>query len=197
MKVYLFSINEATEELSKWSFQRLGHEVIVIKDINTSFKEKYEQFLEMAKDEWVLRSDADVIALRKLNDFVDLAKGSYQVVEGQNYFRRRSPKLEEPLWFQPLYFCFQRYEALGGGIQLMNKEIIEKTKKIGIKEESRPETALWREPEIQPHTETIPMVCAIHGMGQTEEHLKRTMEAKRARGVEFDEELIEKVKDLR
>lgn len=184
MKVYLFSINEATEELSKWSFERLGHQVILIKDIDTSFKEKYEQFLKLAKDEWVLRSDADVIALRNLNDFID---------DGKDW----KETIEPIFWFQPRYFCFQRYEALGGGIQLMNKEIIKKAKIVGIKDESRPETALWRDPLIHPHTKSFSKVCAIHGMGQTEEHLKRTMEAKKARGVEVDEELISKVKDLR
>ena len=59
MKAYLFSKGETTTELAKWSLERLGFEVVLIYDTNTTFFDKYKIFLEKAvnsKDEIVIRA---------------------------------------------------------------------------------------------------------------------------------------------
>lgn len=174
IKAYLFSVGEKTTELSKWSLERLGFEVILIQDPKTTLSQKYSQFIKMhVGDEWVVRCDADIIVNRhfktEVERIIKLPQGDFW-------------------WWQFRVFCFLKQEVIGNTPMLMRREVFDYAKakgydKVMFANELRPETALFRDHIINPHTITMPegQVVGMHGWGQSKEDIMRVMEMKNKR----------------
>ena len=186
MKAYLFSIGETTEDLAKWSMERLGFEVVLIKDKNTKFYEKYQEFLRLAKgEEWVVRYDADMVITK---NFKQIAESYIKIYNGDKQ------------WFQFYLFCFLRYERVNG-VHLIGKKVIDEGQKYldnFFKEYSRPETEFFRTPEVNPLTLTVNETVGIHGLKQNQKDIDRVIEQKKERGQfkHWDLELIQKINEM-
>lgn len=189
MKAYLFSIGESTTELAKWSLERLGHEVIMLDDPKTSFYEKYREFLNRAlndKDNWVIRTDADVIVNKRLNNMISYAQ--------QN--------LSGYWWVASKLFCFLRMDIADGAPNVINKKALKAaaSRIHEFSKELRPETALTRIPEFMSPRRFLATdyFCGIHGYKQSPEDIGRVLQMKAARNQlkDWDNELIEKLNSL-
>lgn len=192
MKAYLFSIGESTTGLSLWSLQRLGFDVILFQDPKTTLSQKYEQFLDMAyrtKDEWVIRTDADIVHLK---NFKNAVEGALKKLEG----------LEKKRWFAFNCFCFLKMDLIRGTPMLMHREIIEagqKYKSNFFRKYSRPETEFWRQPEIVDKTFVFSDLVGLHGYKQREEDIARVYQQKMDRSQlhQWDLELISRLEELK
>lgn len=198
IKAYLFSIGESTTELSKWSLERLGFEVVLLQDPKTTLAEKYEEFIANHEgDEWVVRMDADVIVNKHFEREVKMITNFYKEQED----------MKDIWWWQFRTFCMLKQEVINSTPQLMRREFFDYAFKKGyhkncFREELRPETALFRDPVVNPHTQTRRMlegqVAGIHGYRQKPEDFKRVMEMKKARRQlgEWDLELTQRINEL-
>ena len=186
MKVYLFSIGEPTTEVAKWAWERLGHEVILLQDPKTSFYQKYLEFLNIAKhDEKLIRTDADVIPLKRVNELVE-------------HFKNQ----KDLWWMTGKAFCYIRNDIIDGGINLMDDHIV----KLGLqhfhefKKDTRPETRLSRVPELMTPRRFMAQTVFIglHGYKQKDEDIARVMKVKAERKQlkDWDLELIEKMNEI-
>ncbi len=182
MKAYLFSIGESTTDLAQWSLQRQGFEVVLLHDPATTFAEKYRQFLELSRrEQWVVRSDADVVVLRRYS------------VSIQPFVSR---PVKDTWWYQYQLFCFLRLDVVNGCPQLIHRKALD----VGLRmrfapKETRPETAFFRSPELLGHTLTVCDVVGIHGYCQQEKDVQRVVEQKKQRGQydEWDLQFIERL----
>lgn len=203
IKAYLFSIGESTTELSKWAMERLGFKVVVLYDPKTTLSQKYEQFLKLAHEdntEWVIRLDADVIVNKHFLNEVKMIThfgGGKQAEE----------KKDKVLWWQFPTYCMLKQKMNHGSPMLMHKDIIaygyKEHKKYFFRDESRPETAFWRETQINLHTETRKLAegvyVGIHGYQQYPQDIARVLLQKHHRRqghIYDDEELIKRISEF-
>jgi len=190
MKAYLFSIGERTTDISKWALEHLGFKTTLLYDPKTTLQEKYEQFLEMAKDEkWVIRCDADIIVLPK---FKTLLEECF-----------KSDPNEEVWWWNFMGFDFIFYGMGHSGPKVMNHKVLEvgqKYKKNFFRQALKPETAFWNRDEFKNprRCQTVEGVSSIHGYKQRPEDYERVNEMKKKRGhyKNYDHELINKLNNL-
>ena len=138
MKAYLFSKGETTTELAKWSLERLGFEVVLIYDTNTTFFDKYKIFLEKAvnsKDEIVIRADADVIVHKNFKDLLDDFIEQYKEMDNEAIW-----------WACGRAFCFLKMETIDTAPQIIARPaLLSALANLDrFKNESRPETELTR-----------------------------------------------------
>lgn len=199
IKAYLFSVGESTTELSQWALERLGFEVVLLYDPKTTLAEKYEEFIANHEgDEWVVRCDADIIVnhhfLHEVKMITQFGGGSE--TEGKDVW-----------WWQFRTFCMLKQEVINGTPMLMKREVFDlafkkKYHENCFRQETRPETALYRDPDINPHTQTRKMlecqVAGIHGYRQRAEDFERVMDMKKRRNQlhEWDLELTRRINEL-
>lgn len=186
MKAYLFSVGESTTDLARWSLERLGHEVIMLGDPNTSFHQKYMEFLARAldaKDKWCIRADADMIMGRGLNKMISYAE----------------QQLAGLWWLNGKSFCFHRMELIESTPSVIHLKGIKAAamRVLSVKQELRPETALTRIPEFYNPRRfaATDYFLGIHGYKQHEGDIARVMNMKAQRDQlkEWDLEMIEKL----
>ncbi len=193
IKAYLFSIGESTTEISKWSLERLGFEVVLIEDPKTSFSEKYEQFLKMAKEDggWVVRTDADIVHNKHFGREIDT-------------IRKEIPHSQIIWWQFPLYCCL-RHEIIRGAPMFMSPKVIrfgQKFKNDFFRKANRPETKFYRQKEINQYCAVREMesyqVAGLHGYAQNEEDVQRVLVQKNKRNQlqDWDLKIIERLKNL-
>lgn len=186
MKAYLFSIGESTADVAKWSLERHGLDVVVLHDPDTSFWEKYAQFVEMAKDEpWVVRWDADVIAKREFGAFLNAC------ITQDDYW-----------WLCGMGYCHLKHNIVPVSGQVMNAEALEVCR-MHINEVSgfsRPETQLTRVPELYNPRR---FMCkqdfiGIHAYKQRESDNERVIAQKieRDQYQGWDHEFLQKLKKI-
>ena len=137
MRAYLCSISESTEQVCRSQLEKLGFEVVLLNEIE-SWPVKYKRFIDLANED-CLRIDADIILF---NDFIipemeDCVMAQFQVIDRKKFAIHSG---------QPVYY---------------SKKLLEIAKKIPVKN-IRPETSMWREPEIIKHTRTIEKVVGLH-----------------------------------
>lgn len=176
MKCYVFSIGEKTTDLCVELMEQYGFEVILFKD-DTSLWEKLKRFyteaLETDSDAFI-RIDADIIPNRNVL------------------------KLQSRGWSCAVGYDWYKQDRGSISIHMMTRHIVEKClANIELaKNEIRPETYLWRLPEINEWTNTIDNIsCGIHGYGQRDQR-ERIKTLKYNRGQSYDWDLIEKIETL-
>lgn len=179
MLAYVFSIGERTTDLCCELMTKYGFEVIRLEDPSTTLWQKLKQFYEEAlktKDEVFVRIDADIIP-------------------NENVKTMPRYKPEYPLWECSVGYDWYKQDRGTISIHYMNRKAIEKC--LGhineAKNEIRPETYLWRVPNINLYTNVDWTVNrGIHGYGQLDQR-QRIKELKDARGQSYDWELVERI----
>lgn len=179
MRAYVTSIGEATTSLSVWSLERLGFEVILIEDAQTTLWDKLLQIFKGADDDF-LRVDADVIVNRNILDMV---------------------KYENDLvWTQALTYDWHKQDITHGGIQFIRKEAIQSVRNhiYEAKWRDRPESYLYRLREFhQPRVcGTFEKVCGLNGYGQDDVERVKQVKLRRMQYDNYDFELSERISQL-
>lgn len=177
MKAFVFSIGEKTTDLCCELMEEYGYEVILLKDPKTSLWDKLYDFYEqalMATEQEFIRIDADIIPNRNV---LRLENTGWQCASGYDWYKQDRGAIS---------------------IHLMDRTVIDMCyKKIqGAKEMVRPETFLWRQPDINPLTSVrTEFSCGIHGYGQ-EDQRQRIKDLKASRNQAYDWDLVEKIEAL-
>ena len=137
MKAYLTSVGETTEQVCKSQLEKLGFEVILLND-KEDWSTKYKKFIDMANEN-CLRIDADIILFNdfKIPELPEISIVQWQVVDYKKF------KIHTG---QPLYY---------------SKKILDIAKILPVSN-VRPETSMWRRPEIIKYTKTIKEVVGLH-----------------------------------
>ncbi len=180
MKVYLFSKGETTTALAQWSLERLGFEVILIRDDNTKFYDKYVLFLEQAVesgDKIVIRADADVIVHKNFKGLVK--KFIDQYADNEKRF----------WWICGKAFCFLKMEIIDGAPQIISREaLLASMANIHrFKDADRPETELTRLADFYAPRRFVALddFSGVHGFKQSKEDIERVIAMKKRR-KQFD-----------
>lgn len=176
MRAYVFSIGEKTTDLCCELMREYGFEVILYQD-QTSLWEKLKRFYTEAlgtKSDAFVRIDADIIPNRNVL------------------------KLQSKGWSCAVGFDWYKQDRGAISIHMMTRPIIEQCLEHieEAKDKIRPETYLWRLPEVNPWTYIVDeFSCGIHGYGQ-KNHRNRIKDLKYNRGQKYDWELIERIERL-
>ena len=143
MRAYITSIGESTEQVCKSQLEKLGFEVVLLNE-KESWPVKYKRFIDMANED-CLRIDADIILFNdfKIPEMEDCVMAQFQVIDRKKFAIHSG---------QPVYY---------------SKKLLDIAKTLPIRE-NRPETSMWREPEIIKYTRTIKGVVGLHQLPITE-----------------------------
>lgn len=177
MKAFVFSIGEKTTDLCVELMKSYGFEVILYQD-QTSLWEKLKRFYTEAletDDSHFVRIDADVIPLTN-------------PIKMHNYYG----------WTCASGFDWYKLNDGAISIHKIDRNIIGLClDKIELaKNQNRPESYLWRLPEVNKYTEVEETrVWGIHGYGQTDQR-DRIKKLKASRDQKYDWELVEKIEAL-
>lgn len=176
MKAFIFSIGEKTTDLCCELMTEYGFEVILYQDGTTlwdKLKRFYTEALE-SDDEEFFRIDADIIPSKNVKQLQNLYP--WTCAWGLDWYK----------------------QDLGSiSIHRMHRDIIEKCL-LNIDEarrKIRPETYLWRLPEINEFTTNAKGYFGIHGYGQAN-HRERIKHLKYLREQEYDWGLVERIESL-
>lgn len=178
IKAYVFSIGEKTTDLCCELMREYGFEVILFED-QTSLWEKLERFYTEALgsgDYKFVRIDADIIPNRNVLKLIG-EFGAWDCAVGYDWYKQDRGSIS---------------------IHVMRREVIETCLKHieEAKDEIRPETYLWRLPEINSLTRTIDKYsCGLHGYGQ-KDHRQRIKDLKYNRGQKYDWSLLDRIEAL-
>ena len=138
MKAYLTTIDEPTTDLCKSQLEKLGFEVVVIAGVE-AWEFKYKRFLDMAEED-CLRIDADIILF---NDF-------------------KMPLFSEPILMAQFQVVdYLKFQIHTGQPVYYSKGLLDIAKTLPVVAH-RPETSMWRRPEIIKYTKTIEKVVGLH-----------------------------------
>lgn len=182
MKAFVFSIGEKTTELCCELMKEYGYDVILFQD-NTSLWEKLKRFYTEAlesDDKTFIRIDADIIPNRNVNELV--AKHHKEVLA----------------WSCAVGWDWYKQDRGAISIHVMDRKIIEECLKNidKAKDESRPETFLWRLPTVNQYTRIDESKSfGLHGYGQLD-HRERIKELKHVRNQKYDWELLDRIEKL-
>lgn len=177
MRAYVFSIGEKTTDLCCELMKEYGFEVILYQD-NSFLWNKLKRFYTEAlatNDQWFVRIDADIIPNRNVLK-LDGGKG-WQCASGFDWYS-------------------QDRKAIS--IHKMNRAVIEKCLKHidEARDVNRPETYLWRLPEVNPLTSIqSDFNSGIHGYGQKDQR-DRIKHLKYVRNQDYDWSLLDRVESL-
>lgn len=176
MRCYVFSIGEKTTDLCCELMKEYGFDVVLYKD-QTSLWEKLIRFYSEAiasKDEYALRIDADIIPNRNV---LKLDGIGWQCASGFDWYS-------------------QDRKAIS--IHVMHRDVIAMCLEniYAAKDEVRPETYLWRMPEINPFTSIqSDFNCGIHGYAQKDQR-DRIKKLKHVRNQPYDWDLLDRIEAL-
>lgn len=157
--------------------KKYGFEVVLYQD-QTSLWEKLKRFYTEAlktQDKEFMRIDADIIPNENVKDLT--SNKGWECATGFDWYKQDLKSIS---------------------IHVMTRDIIEKclNKIDEAKNKSRPETHLWRLPEVNEYTNTRTDKCfGLHGYAQ-QEHRKRIKLLKSNRQQEYDWNLIERIEAL-
>lgn len=178
MKTYVFSIGEPTTDLCVELMKSYGFEVILYQD-QTSLWEKLKRFYTEALESegnYFMRIDADIIPNSNVKRLAN----------------------SQSLWTCATGYDWYKQDRGAISIHVMNRSIIEKCLAHidEAKDEVRPETYLWRLPEVNKHTVIKEEYsCGIHGYGQ-KHHRQRIKDLKHLRNQKYDWDLVERIEAL-
>lgn len=186
MRCYVFSIGEKTTDLCCELMKEYGFDVILIKDespLASKLARFYDMALQTNDDNWV-RIDADIIPNRNVQLLTKIVQpfGS-----------------DLPSWLCASGFDWYKQDRGAISIHVMNREAVKRAKKHApyAKEAVRPETYIWRQPDINPFTLVIESFnSGIHGYGQLDQRT-RIKHLKHSRSQKYDWELLDKIEALK
>lgn len=176
MKCFVFSIGEKTTDLCVDLMESYGFEVILYQDGSTLWDKLKRFYTEASGEERAMRIDADIIPNSNVKKLAEVATG----------------------WSSAFGYDWYKQDRGSISIHVMDKQSIrECLEHIGeAKNEIRPETYLWRLPNINPRTKHIDWFnCGLHGYGQTDQR-ERIKHLKHLREQNYDWGLVEKIEDL-
>lgn len=177
MRCYVFSIGEKTTDLCVELMKEYGFDVVLLQD-DTSLWDKLKRFYTEAllSDDYIFaRIDADIIPNQNVKR-LDSGLG-WQCASGYDWYS-------------------QDRKAIS--IHIMERPIIEKCLDHieEAKNQIRPETYLWRLPEINPYTGIQDSFnSGLHGYGQRD-HRQRIKDLKHNRNQPYDWDLLDRIEKL-
>lgn len=178
MKAYVFSIGEKTTDLCCELMEKYGFEVVLYKD-QTTLWEKLKRFYTEAlesRDEQSVRIDADIIPNKNVQMYLET----------------------QPGWVSAWGYDWYKQDRGSISIHAMHRDVIKicRDKIDEAKDEIRPETYLWRHPDINDLTIHIKAWnMGLHGYAQ-KDNRQRIKALKNSRGQDYDWELVEKIEEL-
>lgn len=177
MKAYVFSIGEKTTDLCCELMREYGFDVILYRDSSTLWDKLKRFYLEAYAmgDEVVSRVDADIIPNRNI---ASLEATGWECAVGYDWYSQDRKAISFHVMTRKVVrLCLDNIES--------------------ARHKTRPETHLWRLPEINPLT-TIrdEFSCGLHGYGQMDQR-ERIKALKHVRGQEYDWELLDKIEALK
>ncbi len=179
MRAYVFSIGESTTDICCELMREYGFDVTLYKD-KTTLWEKLERFYTEAQNEDVaLRIDADIIPNKNVQEIPRF-------------------KPDYPKWECSVGWDWYKQDRGSISVHYMNKLAIELclSHVEDAKHEIRPETYLWRLPDINLYTSLDwTLSRGIHGYGQSDQR-QRIKDLKDARSQEYDWLLVERIESL-
>lgn len=181
MKAYVFSIGERTTDLCCELMRKYGFEVVLYKD-KSSLWDKMKRFYQEALDsgdDYFLRVDADIIPNRNVQEI---------------------PKdhIGYPMWVCSVGYNWYMQDRGPISIHYMNRLAIEQCFKHieEAKDKNRPESHLWRIPDINPYTRNEWTINrGLHGYGQQDQR-DRVKALKQSRDQQYDWDLIDRIESL-
>lgn len=178
MICFVFSIGEKTTPLCFQLMKEYGFETRLFQD-NTTLWEKlkrmYTEALETDQTHF-MRIDADIIPNRNVIRLAHIAEG-WSCASGYDWYKQDRGAIS---------------------IHVMERHIIEKCLKHidEAKDEIRPETYLWRLPEVNSYTKILDEFnCGIHGYGQGDQR-DRIKILKHNRNQKYDWNLLDRIEAL-
>lgn len=186
MKAYVFSIGEKTTQLCVDLLDEMGFEVILFQDkspLCSKLQRFYDAALKTEDNKW-LRIDADIIPNKNV---------------------KRLPEVNQafgddlPSWICASGFDWYKQDRGAISIHVMNREAVERAQRHcpQAKEAIRPETYIWRQPDLNPFTMVVESFNAgLHGYGQANQR-KRIQELKESRNQVYDWKLLERIEALK
>ena len=178
MKCFVFSIGEKTTELCCELMKDYGFEVILFENRSSLWNKLNRFYLEAleTEDEYFMRIDADIIPNQNVKKLAGATNG-WSCASGYDWYS-------------------QDRKAIS--IHVISREVIEQCLKHieEAKDEIRPETYLWRLPNVNPETVIVDRYsCGIHGYGQ-QEHRDRIKLLKHNRNQDYDWKLLDRIEKL-
>lgn len=149
LKAYLTTIGEPTTALCKSQLEKLGFEVVLL-DKKEDWPTKYKRFIDLANED-CLRIDADIVLF---NDF------------NVETLKKDISELNQDVIAQYQVVHFSKFKIHTGQPLYYSKRILEIAKGLPVSAK-RPETAMWRRPEIISYTKTIEKVVGLHQFPMT------------------------------
>lgn len=177
MRCFVFSIGEKTTDLCVELMKEYGFEVILYQD-QTSLWEKLKRFYTEAletEDKKFMRIDADIIPNRNVMK-LDGGEG-WQCASGYDWYS-------------------QDRKAIS--VHVMDRFVIKECLEniYEAKDKIRPETHLWRLPNVNPFTSIQEdFNSGLHGYGQ-KDHRERIKDLKYNRNQAYDWELLDRIESL-
>lgn len=176
MKCFVFSIGEKTTNLCCELMKEYGFEVILYQD-QTNLWEKLKRFYTEAlqtKSDAFVRIDADIIPNRNV---LKLQSKGWTCASGYDWYKQDRGAISIHMMTRPIIeSCLSHIEE--------------------AKEQVRPETYLWRLPEVNKWTHIEDSFnSGIHGYGQ-KEHRQRIKDLKYNRDQKYDWELLDRIENL-
>lgn len=184
MKAYLTTIGEPTTEVSAWSLERNGFEVVRVVG-GGLLADKLKTVYELAEDDF-MRIDADVVVNQ---DFTP------------DFVRQEIAAFPDAWWLQFQCFDWLKLNLSYGGVQFIKKEAIPALRSHvdGVHGADRPETALSRiDAFYNPRRfESSQTIIGLHGFALGE-HTDRVLRQKKKRNhfATYDFELAAKLEGL-
>lgn len=179
MRAFITSIGEPTTELAKWSLERQGLEVEVVKG-DDSFNAKLEYIYHEADDDFI-RMDADVIANQSVSKLVDSCP-------------------DDIWWLQSMSFDWWQQNIGYAGVQYIKKQCLPILRQhIGeVQHLDRPESLMYRLPEFHNprRCESSTIVCGLHGWGQNDTDRVEALKRKRKQIDNYDFELARRLNEF-
>ena len=173
MKAYIFSIGEPTVKLSQWSLERLGFQVVVIHNPDTSLWAKLKWLYSHEKEDFI-RVDGDIIVNRNI--------------------LKLEPQ-DNCWWHCGLGYDWYHQDIGAISVHWVKQQALPylKTNIDKFENAERPETELTRIEEfMNPRRfETYNLMCGLHGWNQKD--IDRVEETKNRRGQEYDFELVKAI----
>lgn len=177
MRAYVTSIGEPTTDLCKWSLERMGFDVVVVKN-DSSLADKLATIFRVEDDDFI-RVDADVVPNRNVLELINMS---------------------EAWWYQTQSFDWFAQDVRYGGVQFIRKEAIPIIREHldDIADLERPESYLYRLDEFHNPRRCVSWdkVCGVHGYAQTDVNRIKKTKGRRGQYDTYDWELSDRMSAL-
>jgi len=155
--IYITSLDERTKELSRYCFEKLGYNDIVVDNESISFYQKLDKFRKYCIEnlenyDLVIRSDADRLVYKGLDTLVDLTINDKHVLCSEGLY----------------YDCLMK-KYRGGTPVIYKKELVDAFKNIVVPNSKKPESdfiSLFTNKRKDASWKTYDVVTNLHDFEQ-------------------------------